>query len=84
MPWMLACVSRKDGDTIPRFLAMPDSPITGGTERERGKRVLVCFQFLEADDIGSSALQPLKQIAQVRANAIDVERGNFHRNHHNA
>ena len=43
---------------------MPHSPITGGTERERRKRVLVCFQFLEADDIGSFALQPLKQIAE--------------------
>src|SRR5205814_290892 len=34
-------------------------------------------QFLEADDIGSVALQPLKQVAQARANAIDVEGGNF-------
>ena len=57
----------------------PDGAITGGTERERGKRVLVCFQFLEADDIGSFALQPIKQIAEARANAIDVEGGNFHK-----
>ena len=59
---------------------MPDGPIPGGTERERRKRVLVCFQLLEADDIGSFALQPIKQIAEARANAIDVEGGNFHIN----
>src|SRR6266853_6324816 len=73
------CVPRKDGDAIPGFLSVPDGTITGGTERERWKRVIVCFQFLEADDIGGFALQPLNEVAQARPNAIDVEGGNFHR-----
>jgi len=32
---------------------MPDSPITGGTERERGNAFSSAF-ILEADDIGGS------------------------------
>ncbi len=69
--------ARQDCHAVPRFLAVPDRAISGGTNGIGRKTGIGGLQFLQADDIRRLALEPFQQCRQAGANAIDIERGDF-------
>src|ERR1051326_4882449 len=72
----LAATSQ-DRDAIPGLLPMPDGPVTRCAESDRWKSVVRRFELLQANDIRRLPFQPFEQVAQARADPIDIERGDF-------
>jgi hypothetical protein len=58
-PWLL--IAGEDRNTVPGFLAVPDSAIPGALDLAVGKLLIRRLQFLQADDIWFRLGKPTQQ-----------------------
>jgi len=56
---------------------VPDRAVTGLFDFDDGKGGIGCLEFLQAGDVRLFLLQPRQQRGQPRADAVDVEGGEF-------
>src|SRR5262249_10852740 len=70
--------SRKDRNTVPTLLAVPDRAIAGGLERTFGKALLRRLQLLQTDHVRPALLQPGEQRRQAAVDTVDVECRDLH------
>lgn len=70
-------VAREHGDAVPRALADPARAIARALDLLARKAFVGRLELLQAGDIGAFALEPLQQVRQPRADAVDVEGGDL-------
>jgi hypothetical protein len=51
---------RQDRNAMMRTLPVPDSTVAGACDRPHRKFRIVCFQFLEAYDVGTRLSEPFE------------------------
>ncbi len=71
--------SRQGRHAVPGTLPLPNCFVAEGPKVTHGKRSLLGFEFLEANDFWSSFGEPSQKILQPFINVVDIESGNLHR-----
>ena len=69
---------RQDGDAVPGPLPAPHGVISGPPDRIGRKLRVGAFEFLQADDVGLRALEPVQQVGQAAVDVVDVEGRDLH------
>ncbi len=69
---------RQQCDTVEGFLAVSDHVIAERLDRLPGKRLIDALDFLQADNVGGTILEPGQQMVEPLSDRIDVPRRNTH------
>jgi hypothetical protein len=64
--------------TIPGALTYPDGFVSGGSQSVRWKPTLLCFELLEADNVGLFLFKPAQEICKPLVDVVDVECCDLH------
>jgi hypothetical protein len=67
----------EDRDPVPRGLPVPDRAVAGLLDFGDREGGIGCLELLQAGDVRLLLLQPGQQRGQARADAVDVEGGEF-------
>jgi hypothetical protein len=70
--------ARQDRDAVPAFLPMPNRAVAGVADRAFWELVLRRLQFLQADDVGRSLIEPAQKYGEPAVDPIDIEGRDLH------